>query len=98
MVPGILALHHDPNQWHHPRTFEPLRFDTEHRWFHTPESNNTLRRDPCTYLPFGQGIRACPGQSLALLELKIMTVFFMKQSQWQVNRLALCKHSWPCQK
>ncbi|XP_068749938.1 cytochrome P450 3A8-like [Montipora capricornis] len=60
----IYALHHDPDAWEEPETFNPERFrgpanDTRHAFQH---------------LPFGAGPRNCIGMRFALLEIKIALV------------------------
>jgi cytochrome P450 len=62
MIVGIpvWALHHDPQYYPDPYTFDPERFSTENR----------ERIVPYTYLPFGAGPRNCIGTRFALLETK----------------------------
>ncbi|XP_008569709.1 PREDICTED: thromboxane-A synthase [Galeopterus variegatus] len=58
---AVGALHHDPQYWPHPETFDPERFTAEAQ----------RQRPPFTYLPFGAGPRSCLGVRLGLLEIKL---------------------------
>ncbi|KAL2736912.1 cytochrome P450 6B5-like [Vespula squamosa] len=51
VVIPIYGLHHDPDHYPDPETFNPDRFMDE----------NKRTRHPYTYLPFGEGPRACIG-------------------------------------
>ena len=66
MIVGIpvWALHHDPQYYPNPYTFDPERFSIENR----------ERIVPYTYLPFGAGPRNCIGTRFALLETKIALI------------------------
>jgi cytochrome P450 len=72
----IYSIHHDPNNYPEPKTFDPERF--------LPQNRDQLK--PFTYLPFGAGPRNCIGLRFALLEAKlviakVLTKFeFMKSS------------------
>ncbi|XP_031237470.1 thromboxane-A synthase isoform X3 [Mastomys coucha] len=58
---AVGALHHDPEHWPNPETFDPERFTAEAR----------LQQRPFTYLPFGAGPRSCLGVRLGLLVVKL---------------------------
>lgn len=59
----IYAIHHDPEFWHDPETFDPDRFAPEKRTW--PQY---------AFVPFGAGPRNCVGMRLALLEAKMALV------------------------
>ncbi|CAH1271969.1 CYP3A4 [Branchiostoma lanceolatum] len=55
------SLHIDPEYWPEPETFIPERFTKE----------ECDKREPFTFIPFGQGPRMCIGMHLALMATKI---------------------------
>lgn len=59
-VMSRFAIHHDPKYYPNPNTFDPERFSDE----------NKKNIHPNTYLPFGNGPRACIASRFALLQLK----------------------------
>ncbi|XP_035685177.1 cytochrome P450 3A8-like [Branchiostoma floridae] len=63
------SLHIDPEYWPEPETFIPERFTKE-------ESN---KREPFTFIPFGQGPRTCIGMHLALMATKITLVRILQK-------------------
>ncbi|XP_037691962.1 thromboxane-A synthase isoform X2 [Choloepus didactylus] len=70
---AVGALHHDPEFWPHPETFDPERFTAE---------ACRLRR-PFTYLPFGAGPRSCLGVRLGLLEVKLTLLHILRKFQFK---------------
>lgn len=54
-------MHRDPTLWPEPEKFDPERF------------RRGTQIHPCAYAPFGLSDRKCVGQSLAELELKMVT-------------------------
>ncbi|TDZ36950.1 Cytochrome P450 monooxygenase aflN [Colletotrichum spinosum] len=68
------ALHRDPTYYPMPQEFHPERF--------LPEARPGFPKIPKhAYRPFEQGPRACLGQELAMLELKILLVMLL----WEVD-------------
>ncbi|RDD36935.1 Cytochrome P450 4F4 [Trichoplax sp. H2] len=57
----LYCIHHNPEFWPDPWTFNPLRF--------TQEEIN--KRDPYTFFPFALGSRNCIGQNFAMNEAKV---------------------------
>ncbi|XP_077939895.1 cytochrome P450 2K1-like isoform X1 [Gasterosteus aculeatus] len=59
VFPLLTSVHHDESEWESPNSFNPCHFlDTEGKF---------IRRD--SFMPFSAGRRACPGESLARMEL-----------------------------
>lgn len=63
----IWAIHHDPDLWPSPETFDPDRFSTE-----KPDHNQF------SYLPFGTGLRGCIGSRFAQMELKLAIIEMLR--------------------
>ncbi|XP_053683281.1 cytochrome P450 9e2-like [Sabethes cyaneus] len=62
------AIHHDPKFYPNPQKFDPERFN----------ESNRAKINPSTYLPFGVGPRNCIGSRLALMEVKLMLYYLLK--------------------
>ncbi|KAK4390559.1 Abscisic acid 8'-hydroxylase [Sesamum angolense] len=58
VMPLFRNIHHNPEFFPNPQKFDPTRFQ------------GTLR--PNTFMPFGSGVHACPGNDLAKLEMLIL--------------------------
>ncbi|XP_061054082.1 thromboxane-A synthase isoform X2 [Eubalaena glacialis] len=70
---AVGALHHDPEHWPRPETFDPERFTAEAR----------RRQRPFTYLPFGAGPRSCLGVRLGLLEVKLTLLHVLRKFRFE---------------
>ncbi|XP_055529183.1 probable cytochrome P450 9f2 [Wyeomyia smithii] len=62
------ALHRDPKYFDRPDQFDPERFNEENR----------SKINPATYIPFGIGPRNCIGSRLALMEVKLIIYYLLK--------------------
>ncbi|XP_058462580.1 cytochrome P450 9e2-like isoform X2 [Malaya genurostris] len=62
------GIHHDPKYYPDPEKFDPERFN---------ETNRT-KINIGTYLPFGIGPRNCIGSRLALMEVKLILYYLLK--------------------
>ncbi|KAA3488809.1 abscisic acid 8'-hydroxylase 4-like [Gossypium australe] len=58
-MPLFRNIHHNPHFFTDPQKFDPSRFEV------APKPN--------TFMPFGSGVHACPGNELAKLEMLIVT-------------------------
>lgn len=61
VIVPVYAIHHDPEIYFEPETFDPSRFDKE----------IADKRHPYAFLSFGDGPRACPGNKLSMVKMKI---------------------------
>ncbi|KAL9255412.1 Abscisic acid 8'-hydroxylase 4-like protein [Drosera capensis] len=70
VLPLLRNIHHNPDFFPDPRKFDPSRFEV------APKPN--------TFLPFGSGVHACPGNELAKLEILIMFHHLVTKFRWEV--------------
>lgn len=66
---NIYTVHHHPDFWENPETFDPERF--------TPE--RSADRHKFAFLPFGGGPRKCIGEPFALAEAQLVTATIAQQ-------------------
>ena len=79
---SLAGLHYNKKEWQKPLEFIPERFDPDSKYFKTPEGQS---RDPLSFVPFSYGARKCPGQVLAMLELKIFVSNFILSVDYSVD-------------
>ncbi|NP_001166003.1 cytochrome P450 6CK10 [Nasonia vitripennis] len=68
------AMHRDPDIFPDPEKFDPFRFTKE----------NIASRQPYTYLPFGDGPRACIGIRFGMLQTKIALIGLLSNYNFSV--------------
>lgn len=61
VVANLWSLHNDPAYWPNPSHYDPMRFLTA--------DGLDMGQKPRAFLPFSLGRRACPGETLALMEM-----------------------------
>ncbi|XP_070568646.1 cytochrome P450 3A29-like [Ptychodera flava] len=69
----IYAIHMDPDYWPDPNKFIPERFTKEEK----------EKRNPYTWLPFGNGPRNCIGMRFALMEVKLALVRVLQKFKFE---------------
>ncbi|XAR64036.1 (+)-abscisic acid 8'-hydroxylase [Bertholletia excelsa] len=70
VMPLFRNIHHNPKFFSNPHIFDPSRFK--------------ISPKPYTFMPFGNGVHACPGNELAKLEMLIMTHHLVTKFRWEV--------------
>ncbi|KAG2666349.1 hypothetical protein I3760_15G054300 [Carya illinoinensis] len=70
VMPLFRNIHHNSEFFSEPQRFDPSRFEV------APKPN--------TFMPFGSGVHACPGNELAKLEMLIMIHHLVTQFRWEV--------------
>ncbi|KAJ4841545.1 hypothetical protein Tsubulata_001753 [Turnera subulata] len=70
VMPLFRNIHHSPEYFSDPQKFDPSRFEV------APKPN--------TFMPFGSGVHACPGNELAKLEMLIMIHHLVTKFRWEV--------------
>ncbi|CAA2953867.1 abscisic acid 8'-hydroxylase 4-like [Olea europaea var. sylvestris] len=72
VMPLFRNIHHNPEFFPDPQKFDSSRFEA------APKPN--------TYMPFGSGVHACPGNEFAKLEMLIMVHHLASQFRYEVVR------------
>lgn len=70
VMPLFRNIHHSPEYFPDPHNFDPSRFE--------------VARKPNTFMPFGSGVHACPGNELAKLEMLIMIHHLVTKFRWEL--------------
>ncbi|XP_022136036.1 abscisic acid 8'-hydroxylase 4 [Momordica charantia] len=70
VMPLFRNIHHNPDYFSDPHIFDPSRFEV------APKPN--------TFMPFGNGVHACPGNELAKLEILILLHHLVTKFRWEV--------------
>lgn len=71
----VHSVHRDPKYYPNPEAFDPERFSEE----------NVMKRSEGAYLPFGRGPRMCPGQVVAVTQMKLMLAKVLLQYGVSLN-------------
>ena len=70
----VYGLHHDADVWPDPYTFNPERFTKD----------AVEARHPCSYLPFGLGLRNCIGMRFAMLQVKLLLARILSRYKFAI--------------
>uniref|UniRef100_A0A0D9X8U1 (+)-abscisic acid 8'-hydroxylase n=1 Tax=Leersia perrieri TaxID=77586 RepID=A0A0D9X8U1_9ORYZ len=70
VMPLFRNIHHNPEYFQDPHKFDPSRFKVAPR--------------PSTFLPFGSGVHACPGNELAKLEILVLLHRLLTAYGWEI--------------
>ena len=83
MAMNTLYPHYNPDYFEKPFEYIPERFDPQSEYFFKPGTKEP--RDPKCYVPFGVGLRNCPGQTLAKLEIKVLLSRFITRIEYELD-------------
>ncbi|KAJ3637794.1 hypothetical protein MTP99_001222 [Tenebrio molitor] len=75
IVLPIFGLHHDPKYFDNPEKFRPQRFI----------GGNKKNIKKYSFMPFGEGPRACLGQKFGVVQIKIGVAYIIRNYQVFVN-------------
>ncbi|CAL1272909.1 unnamed protein product [Larinioides sclopetarius] len=70
VMANFWAVHHDPKNWEDPDNFKPERFLT-------PDGKSVVKSPH--YMPFSVGKRACPGETMAYMEVFLYFVSILQK-------------------
>lgn len=68
-------MHHDPELYPAPDTFDPERFSEDAR----------KSRHPYTYLPFGEGPRVCVGMRFGIMQAKVGLAMLLRNFRFRTG-------------
>lgn len=71
----VHAIHHDPEYYPNPEKFDPDRFSSEEK----------MKRDPMTFLAFGEGPRNCIGLRFALMQTRVALIILLNNFEFSVG-------------
>lgn len=84
---SLISQHYNPKLWKDPLKFIPERFDPNSKYFTCPETEK--QRPPLALSPFSFGNRICAGQTLAMLEIKVMIICLMSKMEFKIDKALL---------
>jgi len=84
-IQGVGALE---DEWQKPTEFMPERWDPTSPYFLKPDQK---RRSAFALSAFGYGVRRCPGEFLAKLQIKIFLAFMIFNYRWKFDTSKLVK-------
>lgn len=71
-------MNHSLLDYKDPLEFIPERFDPESEHYVAPGRKDG-KRSPYSWVPFAHGMRGCPGQPFAMMQVKVLTVYLLSK-------------------
>ncbi|KAI9008847.1 cytochrome P450 [Phycomyces nitens] len=75
IAPDIYDLHHNPDTWEDPETFNPERF-------RSGGEADTLNNHGMAWAPFGGGARLCIGMNFSLTQQRVVLSMLLRKYTW----------------
>ncbi|CAI2365091.1 unnamed protein product [Moneuplotes crassus] len=72
----MMTSNYDSDKWLYPEKFIPERHDFDSEFYQKSKQAGKVQ-DVYTRRPFGHGIRNCPGQTYAILEIKVILAYLV---------------------
>jgi len=94
MTQDIMIPHYNPNDWQKPYEFIPERFDPESEYYKRPADDKDASGSKSRVfmsIPFSYGERKCPGQTFALLEIKVAITYILTHFEFKIDEQFLMK-------
>jgi cytochrome P450 len=85
IVVEIHAAHFNEESWLDPLKFEPDRYNPDSEFYQEAKKQGIIH-DPYSTRAFSHGLRNCPGQTFANLELKTVIAFMVSQGQFKFDQ------------
>lgn len=85
---NLFSSNHSVLEHQKPFDFIPERFDPESKFFTKPGPGNKSP-SPFAHIPFSHGQRGCPGQSLAMLQLKVDLIYVLSRFDFELEQSIL---------
>ncbi len=76
VIPYIYGTHRNPAHWEDVETFDPRRF----------ERDRSKDRHPFAYIPFGGGPRICIGSNMAVMQMLMIVVAFVRKYDFSLAK------------
>ena len=76
VMPYIYGTHRNPAHWEDAESFDPRRFEPE----------RVRARHPFAFIPFGGGPRICIGNNMAILQILLIVVGFVRKYDFSLTR------------
>ena len=76
VIPYIYGTHRNPAHWQDVESFDPRRFEPDRR----------KERHPFAYIPFGGGPRICIGNNMAIMQMLLIIVAFVRKYDFALTK------------
>ena len=83
VIPYIYGTHRNPAHWQDVESFDPRRFEPDRR----------KARHPFAYIPFGGGPRICIGNNMAMMQMLMIVVAFVRNYDFALTNDEAVRHS-----